>query len=280
MALITVTEDLRVTPITGVVGAYVEGVDLCLHLDDPAWHERLKELLFTFGVIAIRDQNLTPVQHKAIGEIFGSLHTHPFAVNMPEHPEILILDTTEMNKVLKWHADVTFEAEPPLASFLYAFEVPPVGGDTLFTNAQAAYEALSPEWQQRLEGLRAVHSSTATFGPQGTYKRHWDKPRHEHPDVDNTHPVVHTHPYNGRRGLYVNSQFTVAIEGMDPAESRWLLEFLWDHIASVQFQCRVQWEPGTLTIWDNRAVQHAAVPDWTEGRRFMHRVTVKGPPIE
>ena len=280
MALITVTEDLRVTPITGVVGAYVEGVDLGQHLDDPVWHERLRELLFTYGVIAIRDQDLTPVQHKAIGEIFGPLHTHPFAVNMPEHPEILILDTTKMTKVLKWHADATFEVAPPMASFLYALEVPPVGGDTLFTHTQAAYEALSPEWQQRLEGLRAVHSSTATFGPQGTYKRHWDKPRHEHPNVENSHPVVHTHAYNGRRGLYVNSQFTVAIEGMDPAESRWLLDFLWDHIASVQFQGRVQWEPGTLTIWDNRAVQHAAVPDWTDGRRYMHRVTVNGAPIE
>ena len=129
-------------------------------------------------------------------------------------------------------------------------------------------------------GCGRVHSSTATFGPQGTYKRHWDKLRHEHLDVENAHPVVHTHPCNGRRGLYVNSQFTVAIEGMDPAESRWLLEFLWDHIARVQFQCRVQWEPATLTIWDNRAVQHAAVPDWSDGHRFMHRVTVNGPPIE
>ena len=280
MALTAVEEGLKVTPITGVVGAYVEGVDLTEWLDDPAGQAKLRDLLFTYGVVAIRDQDLTPVQHKAVGEIFGPLHTHPFAVNMPEHPEILILDTTQMNKVLKWHADVTFEVAPPLASFLYAFEVPPVGGDTLFTHAQAAYEGLSPEWQQRLEGLRAVHSSTATFGPKGTYKRDWDKPRHEHPDVENSHPVVHTHPRNGRRGLFVNSQFTVAIEGMDPSESRWLLDFLWDHIAHVRFQCRVQWEPGTLTIWDNRAVQHSAVPDWTEGRRFMHRVTVNGPPIE
>ena len=163
MALTAVEEGLRVTPITGVVGAYVEGVDLTEWLYDPAGQAKLRDLLFTYGVVAIRDQDLTPVQHKAVGEIFGPLHTHP---------------------------------------------------------------------------------------------------------------------HNGRRGLYVNSQFTVAIEGMDPAESRWLLEFLWDHIAHVRFQCRVQWEPGTLTIWDNRAVQHSAVPDWTEGRRYMHRVTVRGPAIE
>ena len=127
MALTEVVDDLTVTPITGVVGAYIEGADLVQWLEDPAGPGRLRELLFTYGVIAIRDQSLSPVQHKAIGEIFGPLHTHPFAVNMPEHPEILVLETTKMNKVLKWHADVTFEVEAAVGVVLVCLRSAPGG---------------------------------------------------------------------------------------------------------------------------------------------------------
>jgi len=128
--------------------------------------------------------------------------------------------------------------------------------------------------QQLLEGLWAVHSSGAVFGRGGSYTV---DPNSE--QTTNRHPVVRVHAGNGRKVLYVNSQFTSHIEGMTPEESDVLLRFLWRHITHPRFQVRFAWRPGSLAMWDNRQVQHAVVADFAgvEGRRRMERVAVLEP---
>jgi len=176
-----------------------------------------------------------------------------------------------------WHSDNTFMQEPPLGSILKAVELPNLGGDTCFASAVAAYEALSEAVRGMIDGLRAVHDITKPMS-RAIAAGIFDPARlpalqAEHPPVE--HPVVRTHPVTGQKALYVNGNSTTRIVGLSDRENDLLLPFLNDHIRSPEFQCRLRWEPHTIAFWDNRLVQHYAVPDYTE-RRVMHRVTLAG----
>ena len=161
-----------------------------------------------------------------------------------------------------------------MGSLLHALKVPPDRGDTAFANTYKAYEALDPETRERIEGKLGRFSRT---------ERH----NHNYPNLpaltevekagrpDVWHPVTRTHPETGRTALFVNGNFTTAIDGLAPAESDAMLAMLLAHIGSPQWQCRHRWTEGDLTMWDNRAVQHFAVPDYTS-RRIMHRLTIAG----
>ncbi|MCB0996575.1 MAG: TauD/TfdA family dioxygenase [Acidimicrobiales bacterium] len=272
----TATLELDLEPVTGTIGATVRGIDLGAPLDD-ATISALRGALVRYGVLFFRDQQLSRDQHVAFGRRFGELHVHPFVPNLgPDHPEIIELTTSGMTRFLDWHSDATFEELPPLGSILYAHEVPEAGGDTLFTSAVAAYDALSATMQELLDGLRAFHDSTPSFGAGGVSER-WTRSG----DADQTltsHPVVRTHPESGRKAIFVNSIFTTGIVGMNPDESAALLRFLIGHVSHPMFQVRFRWEPNSVAFWDNRAVQHAAVADFAGSGavRRMHRVTVIG----
>jgi taurine dioxygenase len=159
---------------------------------------------------------------------------------------------------------------------LQAVQLPELGGDTCFADMEAAHDALSPSMRDLLVGLQATHDLTRTLmraiadgnsdADLATMQREW-------PPVH--HPVVRVHPTTGRRSLFVNGNFTTHIDGLTEAENQALLPMLLHHVGSPVFQCRHRWTPGTLTIWDNRCVQHFAVPDY-EHRRVMHRLTVAG----
>jgi len=266
---------MQVRPITGAVGAAVSEIQLADAIDHRELALTIDKLLVEHGVLFFRDQELTRDQHVAFGRLFGDVHIHPYARNLgPEHPEILEIQSDSIDGFLDWHVDATFERRPPILSILYGRETPPYGGDTLFASAAAAYDALSPVMQQCLEGLTAVHSSSAVFGRGGHYAV---DPASE--QTTSRHPVVRPHPSNGRKVLYVNSQFTSSIEGMHREESNVLLEFLWRHITHPRFQVRFAWTPRAVAIWDNRQVQHAVVADFaqTGGRRRMERVAVLEP---
>lgn len=267
---------LTVEKCNGNLGAFVSGIDLGADLDD-ATIAAIDEALVDNLVLFFRDQQMSPAQHVALGRRFGELHVHPLAPNLgPEHPEIIALDTSNNRNPVEWHSDATFEEVPPLGSILYALEVPPLGGDTVWASMYAAYDALSDPMKAVLEPLRAVHDSSMTFGAGGRNKTFTlDKSTTAQRQV--THPVVRTHPVTGRKALFVNFQFTSHIDGMTPAESRAMLDFLLQHVTQATFQVRLTWQPRTVAMWDNRCTQHYVTADYAgTGRRYMHRVTVIG----
>ena len=176
-----------------------------------------------------------------------------------------------------WHADTTMVAEPPMGAILYAIEVPPYGGDTLFASQYAAYDALSDGMKRLLSGLKALHSDRKVAGPRVGQLLNQDRATKVRADdawreTVSAHPVVVTHPETGRKLLYVNHSYTVGFEGMTEAESRPLLDYLleWGH--RPEFTCRFRWAPGSIAFWDNRVCKHLAVHDAGHFRRMMRRV--------
>jgi taurine dioxygenase len=194
-------------------------------------------------------------------------------------PEVMVLDQVEPRGqgADNWHSDNTFMAEPPLGSILKSVQLPSVGGDTCFANAVAAYEGLSPAVREFADGLRAVHDITKPMARAvraGIFdEARLEKARAQWPPVE--HPVVRTHPVTGRKALYVNGNSTTYIVGLSERENDLILPYLNDHVRSPEYQCRFAWDTNSIAFWDNRTVQHYAVPDYTE-RRVMHRVTLTG----
>jgi taurine dioxygenase len=278
-------QTISAKPISGALGAIVEGVDLSRDLDNAVASD-LHQALLDHCVIFFRDQHLTPERHLALGRRFGTLNVHDFVEAMPGHPEIIVVaknETDTKNFGGGWHSDVTYLDEPALGSILYALEVPAYGGDTMFANQYLAYDALSPGMKRMLDGLTAVHSARNVYGvgTDNDYARLQGLTamkimRSEAAHRDTEHPVVRTHPETGRKCLYVNRNFTVRFKDMTVEESRPVLNFLYEHAVRPEFTCRFRWEANSIAFWDNRCVQHYALNDYHGQRRVMHRVTING----
>jgi taurine dioxygenase len=273
------TPDIR--PVSGALGAEVHGIDLAGPLD-AAVVATVRQAFNEHQVLFFRDQELSAEAQLAFGRSFGELGTHPYVAANPDHPEVLDIVTEADDRVNfggGWHTDVTFLDEPDLGSILYAVDVPPAGGDTLFASQAAAYEALSPTMQRLLDGLVGIHSAGPQYGGGG-YSRQSKAMATSGADAAAAsrveHPVVRTHPETGRKGLYVNQAFTIGIKGMNRPESAALLGFLFEHATSEPFTCRWRWSPGSVAMWDNRSVQHYALHDYRGQRRVMRRITVRG----
>jgi taurine dioxygenase len=273
---------LAVRPMTGGCGAEVLGVDLA-NLSNSDW-QGIRDTFSDFGVIFFRDQTLTPEQHIAFARRWGKIDINKFFRADASHPEIAEV-RKEPDQTLNigggWHTDHSYDQVPAMGSILVARELPEFGGDTLFSNMYAAYEALSAGLKETLGNLRAVHSSRHVFGTQGAYKgTELDKTfGNEHLVDDAVHPVVITHPESRRQALYVNPAFTLRFDGWTPEESRPLLEFLYRHAVRPEFTCRFRWAPGSVALWDNRCTWHYALNDYHGQRRLMHRITVEGVPL-
>ena len=271
---------MSISPMTGVLGAEIAGVDLSEELSDETI-AAIRSALLEHHVLVFRDQDLSMERQLAFGRRFGPLDTHPFVHGNERHPEILDVVTEPDDRINfggGWHTDVTFLPEPDMGSILYAVEVPPSGGDTLFANQHAAYDALSETMQGMLDGLVAIHTASHQYGEGGTstLSRAMRTRNAELSGTTVEHPVVRTHPESGRKGLYVNRAFTTRIRKLTSDESHALLTFLFRHGVKEAFTCRLVWEPGTLAMWDNRSVQHYALHDYAGHRRVMRRITVKG----
>jgi len=265
---------LTIVPVTPTIGAEVSGIDLSEPLDDAtfaALHEAWMEHLVLF----FRDQQLDPPSLQALGRRLGPLHIHPQG-DLEGFEGILRIYADRNSKTYagrRWHADVTCDVEPPTASVLHMGTVPEAGGDTLFVNTVAAYEALSEPMRRFLDGLEAMHGSEHNYA--GYYGTRLDETRdNDYPAT--VHPVVAAHPVTGRKALYVNEIFTTHIVGLEPEESRALLDFLYRHIDQPRFQCRFRWQPNSVAMWDNRGTQHMAMFDYWPATREGHRVTVRG----
>ncbi len=265
---------MRVTPLTGTIGADVHGLDMSQPLDAEA-HEAVHKALLTHQVLFFREQKLLTVErHKALAASFGELEIAPFLHDTTD-PTVMLLDQTNPSgsQAANFHADNTFRPHPPMGAFLQAHKLPGAGGDTCFASMTAAYDALSDRMKAYLDGLEAWHSlaqMAARLASHGLTSLHTTE---EFPP--RKHPVIATHPETGRKLLNVNYNWTTEIDGLPAAESRMVLTFLYDHIKSPEFQVRMHWNAGDIAFWDNRAVQHYAVPDWT-GRRVMQRVAIAG----
>ena len=261
-------------PITPALGAEVDGVQLG-KLDDETWTE-LASALAERSVLVLRDQELTPEDLLDAGRRLGEPHVHPAAPCLEGHPEIMIIHADERSKVVAgegWHTDVSCDERPPATTMLWIQVVPPVGGDTLFSSAAAAYDALSATMKDFLAPLTARHESSHVYG--GRYgTKEADSRDGAYPSA--THPVVRTHPITGRKALYVNRAFTTRINELSRSESAAVLRFLYDHQEDELFQCRVHWEPDTVTMWDNRAVLHRALWDYHPATRHGLRVSIVG----
>lgn len=273
-------EQLTVTPLSPTIGAVIGNIDLASPLNESAF-ANIEQALLSHQVIFFRDQHLTPVQQRDFAARFGQLHIHPIYPTTAEAREIIVLDTDQANPPDNniWHTDVTFIATPPMGALLYARHLPPLGGDTTWSNSIAAYRALSPDFQHFLDGLTASHDFEKSF-PRSRYgstpedDARWQQTRATHQPV--SHPVVRTHPVTGQKGLYVNFGFTLKIDQLSQAESDAVLSLLFAHIARPEFTIRWQWRVNDLAFWDNRCTQHYALADYMPHRRVMHRATIIG----
>jgi taurine dioxygenase len=273
---------VRATRIGASLGAEISGVALNRPLADAAF-DGISAALVEHEVLVFRDQPISSADLLAFGRRFGDLSVHPFAPNERDLPELIKFcndETTPPYGTDVWHSDETFRAEPPMATVLCAKEVPAVGGDTVFASMTAAFEGLSGRMQRFVSGLEAIHDIRpfkALFGSSDADRRKLQE--YERTFPPQVHPVVRLHPISGRKVLFVNPQFTVAIKDMDERESRALLDILFQQALIPEYQLRLAWAPHTLAVWDNRSVQHYAVHDYYPQRRTMERVTIRGGPV-
>ena len=266
-------ETITVDKLTPVIGAEIGKVDIGNPTNQQM--EEIHRALAENLVIFFRDQQLTQEQHLAFGRRFGELHIHPAAPSEPGHPELMIIKADKDSPRANgegWHSDVSCDEEPPMGSILYIKECPPMGGDTLFANMYAAYDALSDRMKAYLTGLRAVHDGEETY--RGTYANFGIQDKPVYPRA--VHPVIRTHPVTGRKALYVNRGFTRRILDIPLDESTGILSYLFEHMENPLFQCRFRWRPNSVAFWDNRCVQHRAMWDYWPNTRYGNRVTVKG----
>jgi taurine dioxygenase len=267
-------DHITVVPRGVTLGAEIRGVDLTAELADEVVEE-LAAALADYKVIYFRDQPISSAQHVEFARRFGQLEVHPFISGNEAHPELVRFEKGADTGGFEngWHHDVTWREVPSMGAILHAIQVPPTGGDTLFSDMGAAYDGLTDEWKERIEGMHAIHDYMLAFAHQVPDDKQAEM-REKYPLV--RHPVVRTHPVTGRKLIYVNGYFTSHIEGIDDAESREIITHLIAQPAILEYQFRLNWEPDTVVFWDNAAVQHYAASDYYPDIRIMERASVVG----
>lgn len=275
---------MEVRPLSGTLGAEIYGIDLRDRDDSPMW-PALREAFLEHKVIAIRGQDLGCQDLMRVGARFGEPCYYPFAKGMADYPyitEVIKEKDERENFGSGWHTDTMYLERPPRATLLYALETPARGGDTLYVDTAAAYDALSDGMKKLLGGLMGLASGGLKHRRDGGGRRahHARMGGMTLQNADRAeayearHPIVRTHPETGRKSLYVSSLHTLRFDGFTEEESRPLIEFLNDHCTQPEWSCRVRWKPGQLTIWDNRTTLHNAINDYHGFRRHMRRLTV------
>ncbi len=269
---------ITVTPTGGALGAEIGGVDLARDLSDATIAE-IRRAWLAHLVVFFRDQALTPAEFLGFARRIGEPVEYPFVKGMDDFPEIITVsklphETVNFGGI--WHSDTVYLERPPMGTLLIAREVPPAGGDTMFANMYAAYDALSPGLQRVLGALRAVHSSALADVSKTREDRIKDGGSGEEREFCSEHPVVRTHPETGRKALYVNVAHTSRFADWTEEESKPLLRFLFEHAVRPEFTCRFPWRVGSIAMWDNRCAMHNPINDYHGYTRTMHRVTLAG----
>jgi taurine dioxygenase len=274
-------QHITVEPMHGAFGAEVAGFDASAPIESAVAAE-INRAFEEYKLLAFRDSVTSIDRHKNLARVFGEAQIHPLFDAIPGHPEVVqfmkdVDDTVNFGGT--WHADMTCLEEPPAASVLRILEAPPVGGDTMFADTCAAYDALSPAMKSFLEGLQAVHTSAKVYGPAGKYAQSNAKnvaAVRMDGMVSSTHPVIRTHPRTGRRSIFVNRANSIFIRGLNLDESSMILEFLYQHAVRGEFTTRLNWKRDTTAIWDNRCLHHYALNDYHGYRRVAQRINIQG----
>ncbi len=269
---------IKVLPLAGALGAEISGIDLATDLTDESVAE-IRRAWLAHLVVFFRDQSLEPAQFLAFARRIGVPVEYPFVKGMDEFPEIITVaklpdETVNFGGI--WHSDTVYLERPPMGTMLIAREVPPVGGDTMWANMYAAYDALSPGMQRLLEPLRSVNSSALADVSKTREDRIRDSGAGSDREYLSEHPVVRTHPETGRKALYVNVAHTQRFVDMTEEESRPILRFLFEHSVRPEFTCRFRWRVGSVALWDNRCAMHNPINDYHGYTRRMHRITLEG----
>lgn len=275
---------IQVEPMAEGFGARVTGANISQPLPEATLSE-VKIAWARHLVLFFPEQPMSHAQLEAFTLQMGGFGHDPYIVPMPGHPNVLELrreaTETASNFGAAWHSDWSFQQCPPAGTVLHAKVVPPTGGDTLFADAYRAFESLSPPLQQWLCTLRTVHSARRSYGSKGVYadtsaQRAMRFKTGVEAESTWTHPLVRTHPVTGRKALYVNPVYTLAIEGLNAKESALILGHLFEHIVQPQFIYRHRWQPDMLTMWDNRCTLHNAEGGYDGHLRLLHRCTIAG----
>ena len=272
---------MKVKLCSGALGAEIEGIDLRTINSDN--FKLINDLLLEHKVIFFREQNMSPEEQINLAKLFGPVEEHAYVKGLEGYPEItrLIKDAEEKNQWGEgWHSDVSYNETPTKAVILKSVKIPPVGGDTVFSNMELAWETLDKELKKIVENRRAEHFSLGAGFFIDSYK-HFESNGNDTKEYSNHHPIVRTHPETGKKILFVNWTYTKKIEGLEEHESNEVLSKIFEHQSRLDLTCRYSWTENNIAIWDNRCVIHYAIADFFPGRglgyeRVMDRIAVLG----
>ena len=271
---------MKINLISGALGAEIFGLDL-KDSSEENW-KVINNLLLEHKVLFFRNQNISPEEQINFAKRFGPLEKHVYVKGRDQFPEIIRIIKKPDEKQQwgeTWHTDVSYNPKPTKVIILRSIKIPPVGGDTMFSNMELAYETLDNDLKEKIKDKKAVHSSLGAAAFVDAYKGMEGNGNLD--EYSNIHPIVRTHPETGKKILYVNSMYTKRIEGLDESESSKLLKELFAHQERLDLTCRFKWTENAVAIWDNRSTQHQGLTDFFPGRglgheRVMDRIAIEG----
>ena len=271
---------MEINLISGALGAEVKGIDL-KDSTQKNW-DKINQLMLEHKVLFFREQKISSQEQIDLAKKFGPLERHAYVKGLPEYPEIIRIKKGANEKHQwgeTWHTDVSYNPKPTKVIILRSRKIPPVGGDTMFSNMELAYETLDENMKERLEGKKAIHSSLGAAAFVDKYEE-----MHGNGNIDeysNVHPIVRAHPETGNKILFVNSMYTKKILDTSEKESSEILNKLFLHQERLDFTCRFKWTEDAVAIWDNRCTLHQGLTDFFPGRglgheRIMDRIAIQG----
>jgi taurine dioxygenase len=271
---------MEIKLLSGALGAEVSGINL-KDSSVENWN-KINTLLLEHKALFFRDQSITSEEQINLAELFGPLERHIYVKGREKYPEILriIKEPDEKRQWGEtWHTDVSYNPKPTKVIILKSLKVPPVGGDTMFSNMEIAYETLDNKIKNKIKDKKATHSSLGAAAFTRDYKAMEGNGNLE--EYSNAHPMVRTHPETGKKILYVNSMYTKKILDLEENESEDILSEIFKHQERLDFTCRFKWTENAVAIWDNRSTLHQGLTDFFPGRglgheRIMDRIAVEG----
>ena len=270
-----------ITPMTGHTGAEVVGLDFTRPID-PETRGALWRAFADHHVLVMRDQHFGPDDFKVAAQVFGELLQHDKKEHhVPGHPDVYYVSNDEIvngKRIIPgetFHTDHSNHPRPPKATMLFAVDLPSRGGDTQYVNMHDAYDDLPSETQARIADLKAVHVYQSKYSPRSLGKI--DAASLRNVPAPGVHPLVRTHPENGRKALYLNPVRMESIVGMPDEDALALIDQLMRHATQKKFEYRHRWRAGDWVMWDNRSVMHQANPDYDmRERRYLYRLMLQG----